>query len=63
MEKEGDISHYINSYMNNLEKAELTASAHNTERISKSGIPINNSKLSDTACKSEKKKEKKSTGN
>ena len=36
----GDINSYINSYMNILEKAKLTASIRHVERFSKSGLPI-----------------------
>ena len=39
--------------MNNLEKAQLTASARHIERFSKPGIPIYNSELLDTTCKNE----------
>ena len=45
----GDISFYINSYINTLEKAELTASIHHTARFLKSGTPIYNSEVPDTA--------------
>ena len=39
----GDINSYINSYMNNLGKAELIPSVSNIQRFLKSGIPIYNS--------------------
>ena len=44
----GDVNSYFNSYMDTLGKAKLTASAHHIERYSKLGIPIYNSKVSDT---------------
>ena len=47
--RNGDISSCINSYTNILEKAELTTSIHNTARFLKSGIPIYNSEVPDTA--------------
>ena len=40
----GDISSYINSYMNISEKAELIVSICHIERFSKSGIPSHNFK-------------------
>ena len=45
----GDAISYINSYMNTLEKAELTASLRHIERFSKSVIPIYNPEVPDTA--------------
>ena len=45
----GDINSYINSSMNTLKKAELTASNRHIEGFSKSRIP--NSEVSDTAGK------------
>ena len=39
----------INSYMDTLEKAELTASIRHIARFVKSGIPIYNSEVPDTA--------------
>ena len=43
-----DINFIINSYMNHLEKAVLTASIRHIERISKTGIPIHNYEVPDT---------------
>ena len=45
--------------MNTLGKAELTASILNTARFLKSGIPIYNSKVPNTAARKNKKREKK----
>ena len=45
----GDINSDISSYMNALEKAELTALVRHIERLSKSGILIYNSAVPDTA--------------
>ena len=45
----GDINSYINSYMDFLEKAELTASISHIGRFLKSGIPNYNSQVPDTA--------------
>ena len=51
-------------YMNTLEKAKLTTFARHIERFSKLGILIYNPEVLGTACKNEKKKEKKKyTGN
>ena len=47
--RKGDINSYINSYMDALEKAELTDSIRHIARFLKSGIPIYNSYVSDTA--------------
>ena len=44
----GVINSYINSYMDALEKAGLTASIHHIARFLKSGILIYNSEVSDT---------------
>ena len=44
----GDINSYINSCLNTLEKAELTASVRHIERSTKLGIPIYNSEVPDT---------------
>ena len=41
----GDIKSYISSYVNILEKAELTTAVIHIDRISKSRIPIYNSKV------------------
>ena len=53
--KNGDINSYINSYMDTLEKAELTASIQHIVRFLKSGIPIYNLK---SQIKLAKKQEK-----
>ena len=45
----GDIKSYFSSYMNTLEKAELSASVRQIERFSESRIQIYNSKVPDTA--------------
>ena len=44
-----DINSYINSYMDTLEKAELIASVCHVARFLKSGVPIYNSEVLDTA--------------
>ena len=59
--RNGDINSYINSYMDILGKAELTASIRHIARFLKSGIPIYNSEVPGRQ-KSEKEKEK-NTGN
>ena len=45
----GHINSYVKSYMNTLEKAELTDSVCHIERFLKSGIPICKPDLPDTA--------------
>ena len=45
----GDINFYMNSETNTFEKAELTTSACNIDRFSKSIITIYNSKVSDSS--------------
>ena len=40
-----NINSYVNSYMNNLNKADLTSSIRHIERFSNSEIPIYNSKV------------------
>ena len=52
----GDISSYINSYMNNSEKAELTVSICHIEISSKSGIPIDSSEVLDKANRKTRKR-------
>ena len=47
--RNGDINFHINSYMDFLEKIEITASIGHIARFSKSGIPIYNSEVPDTA--------------
>ena len=55
--KDGDISSFINSYMDTLEKIELTASFHHIARVLKSGIPIYNSlQVLDTASRKTRKR-------
>ena len=44
-----DINFYIKSYMDTLENAELTVSIRHIVRFLKSGIPIYNSEVPDTA--------------
>ena len=41
----GDVNYYIDSCMDALEKAELTAKIHHIAIFSKSGIPIYNSEV------------------
>ena len=45
----GDINFYIKSYMDSLEQAGPTASIRHIGRFLKSGIPIFNSEVPDTA--------------
>ena len=45
----GAINSYMNSYMNTSAKAKLTASLRHIERFSKSGKPIYNSEVLETA--------------
>ena len=47
--RNGDINSYVNSYMDVFEKAELTALTRHIARFLKSGIPIYNSEVPDTA--------------
>ena len=47
--RNGAISSHINSYIDALEKVELTASIRHIARFLKSGIPIYNSRVPDTA--------------
>ena len=54
--KNGDINSYTNSYMDTLEKAELTASIQHIVRFLKSGIPIYNFEVPDTACNKTRKR-------
>ena len=54
--RNGDINSYINSYMDTLEKSELTSSIGHIARFLKSEIPIYNSEVSDTAGSENKKK-------
>ena len=46
----------IDSYMDTLEKSELTVSIRPIARFLKSGIPIYNSEIPDTAVKKTKKR-------
>ena len=43
------MNYYFNSYMDSLEKAELTASIRHIAKFLKSGIPIYNSEVPDMA--------------
>ena len=54
----GDINSYINSYMNILEKAELTALTRQTVKFPKSGITIFNCEATNTTGRKKKKKNK-----
>ena len=47
--RNGDINSYIIFYIDTLEKAELTASIRHIVILLKSGIPIYNSEVPDTA--------------
>ena len=47
--RNGDINSYINSYTDTLEKAELSELIHYIARFLKSGKPIYNSEVPDTA--------------
>ena len=51
------INSYINSYMDTLEKAALDASICLIARFLKSGIPIYNSEVPDTAGRKKQKEE------
>ena len=55
--RNGDINFYTNSHMDTLEKAKLTASTHHIALFLKSGIPIYNSKVPDTASKKKREEE------
>ena len=46
--RNGDINSYIKSFVDTLEKVELTASIRHIARFLKSGIPIYNSEVPDT---------------
>ena len=60
--RNGDIKCYITSYMNTLEKAELaTTSIHHIAKFLKSGIPIYNSKIPDTAGRKTKRGRRRKT--
>ena len=47
--RNGDINSYIDSHMDTVEKAELTATIRHTWRFLKSGIQIYDSEVPDTA--------------
>ena len=47
----GDINSYINSYLNTLGEVELTTLIRHIERFLKSGLPIYNPKVPDTAAR------------
>ena len=51
-----DINSYTNPYMDTLEKAELTTSLRYIAIFLKSGIPIYNSKVPDTASRKTKRR-------
>ena len=53
-----DIKFYINSYMNTLEKVEVTASIRHIARFLKSGIPIYNAEVTDTAGRKTRRRAK-----
>ena len=59
-DRNGDINSYMKSYMDNLdlEKAELIASIRHIARFPKSGIPIYNSEVPDTANNTDKNQAK-----
>ena len=58
--RNGDINFYTNSYINTLGKAELTTSTRHIAILLKSGIPMNDSEVPDSADKkNEKKNDKK----
>ena len=52
--RNGDKNYFINSYMGTLEKAEVTTSIRHIGRFLKSGIPIQNSEVQDTASRKTK---------
>ena len=58
----GEISSWINSYMNTLEKAEIIVSILHIERLLKSGIPNYNSQVSDTTGRKLKRRRTKAIG-
>ena len=57
----GDINSYINSFMNTLEKAELTTSIRHIERFLKSGISIYNSEVPDAAVRKTRRRRRSKT--
>ena len=54
----GDIKSYISSYLNILEKAKLTTSVIHIDRISKSRIPIYNSKVQTQADRKKRREQR-----
>ena len=56
--RNGDINSYLNSYMDILEKADLTALIRHFVRFLKSGIPIYNSDVPDTAGRETKRRKR-----
>ena len=54
--RNGDINSYINSYVNTLEKAELTASIRHIAMFLKSEIPIYNFEVRDTGGRKTRKR-------
>ena len=55
--RNGDMNFHINSYMDNLTKAELTASIHHTARFLKPGILIYNTEVSIRLAEKEEEEE------
>ena len=47
--RNGDVNSYINFYMDTLEKVELTVSIGHIQKFLRSGTPIYNSEVSNTA--------------
>ena len=50
----------INSYLNNSQKSDLTASVHHIERFTKSGLSIYDSKVPDSAGAKKREEEEES---
>ena len=57
--RNADINFYTNSYIDTLEKAELTASIRHIAIFLKSGIPIFNSEVPDTAGRETRRRRRK----
>ena len=55
--RNGDINSYINSNIYTLENAQLTATIRHIARFLKSGIPIYNTVVQDTAGKKKQQEE------
>ena len=60
--RNGDINSYINSYMDTLEIAALTALICHIGRFLKSGIPVYNSEALDTACRKTRRQRRRRKG-